>query len=201
MCVCEFEFEPGDGAQQQREQDAADRRVVVDLGLEGLVYGWREGRSREPVTFEMAQHAWELYRLPAEADRVAHAVLAKTSERHVHWLLDWPGRDRVLLRRPPDLEPPAHGLWSRLRGQHEVEQRLRDSAAILARLDRELEQVEVLEPLYVERARLAERDWTRTVALLSDARHIALCPWDWYQFIVADFVESCREAVRREREQ
>lgn len=195
-----FEFEPRRRTQSLRGQAADDQGVVDDLGLGALVYGWREARPSEPLPFQMGHHVWELYQLPEDAEAVAQSALARTSRRHVHWLLDWPGRDRVLLRRPPTVSPPAIGGWERLRRQRELEQRLKDSVAAVARLDRTLERVEVLEPLYVERARLRDRDWTRTVALLSDGQHIAICPWDWYEFIVGDFIDSCTEAVRREHQ-
>ena len=193
------EFEQERHLSSPRGQADHDERVIEELGLGSLVYGWRRGRPAEPLPFQMGHHAWELYRLPEEADEVGQSVLARTSRRHTHWLLDWPGRDRVLLRRPPAVEGPTLGGWERVRRHRGLEQRLRDSVATVARLDRTLERVEVLEPLYVEHARLGGRDWTRTVALLAGGTHIAICPWDWYEFIVGDFVESCREAVRRER--
>jgi hypothetical protein len=193
-----FDFEPERRAQSPHEQTVADQRVIDELGLARLIYGWREHQPAEPRSFQMGHHAWELYHLPEEAEEVARAALARTSRRHVHWLLDWPGRDRVLLRRPPPVDSPAIGGWSRVRRHHELEQRMQDAVATVARLDATLEQVEVLEPLYVERARLAGHDWKRTVALLSDGTQIAICPWDWYEFIVSDFVDSCADAVRRE---
>jgi hypothetical protein len=183
-----------------REQVVDDERVIEDLGLAALVYGWRRGRPAEPLPFLMGHHAWELYRLPEVADSVARAVLARTSRRAVHWLVDWPGRDRVLLRRPSTPDAPCRGGWANVRRDRRLEQRLRDSVEAVARLDRTLERVEVLEPLYVEHARLDNHDWTRTVALLCDGMHIAICPWDWYEFIVGDFIDSCTEAVRREHQ-
>jgi hypothetical protein len=195
-----FEFEAERRLQPLGRQAVQDRRVVEDLGLGALVYGWRRGRPAELLPFQMGHHAWELYRLPEEAEAVAQAALARTSRRHVHWLLDWPGRDRVLLRRPPPVHAPATG-WPHGRRHRELEQRLRDSVATVARLDKVLEPVEVLEPLYVERAQIRDRDWERTVALLSDGTHIAICPWDWYEFIIGDFIDSCRKAIRRERGQ
>jgi len=181
-------------------QAAEDERVIDDLALGSLVYGWDEARPAEPVTFDMSQHAWEVYHLPEEAHGPARAALARTSRRHVHWLLEWPGRDCVLLRRPPRVDPPAIGGWQRMRRHRDLEQRIRDANATVARLDETLDRVEVLEPLYVERSQRGDEDWERTVALLSDGKRIAICPWDWYEFIIGDFVTSCTEAVQRERE-
>jgi hypothetical protein len=196
-----FEFEQHRGVQSLGGQATDDQRVVDDLGLGALVYGWRRGRPTEPLPFQMGHHVWELYRLPEEADGVARAALARTSRREVHWLLDWPGRDRVLLRRPPAVDSPTIGGWARIRRNRELEQRMRESATTVARLDSSLERVEVLEPLYVERAHLHDRDWERTVALLSDGAHIAICPWDWYEFLISDFIHSCARAIRREQGQ
>ncbi|SFB70228.1 hypothetical protein SAMN04487968_10134 [Nocardioides terrae] len=194
----EGQFE-GQSAGRFAGQAADDQRVIDDLSLGSLIYGWHDDRPSEPVHFDMDQHAWELYRLPEDAHGAAQAALAKTSHRQVHWLLEWPGRDCVLLRRPPRVDFPAIGGWERMRRRHELEQRMRDSVATVARLDETLERVEVLEPLYVERTHLPDRDWERTVALLSDGKQIATCPWDWYEFIIGDFVASCTEAVRREQ--
>lgn len=193
-----FECEPERRVSSPADQTVADQKVIDDLGLGALIYGWRDRQRAEPLPFQMGHHAWELYRLPEDAEDVARAALAQTSRRSVHWLLDWPGRDRVLLRRPPPLDAPPGGGWSRVRRHHGLEHRMREAAAAVARLDETLESVEVLEPLYVERARLHGHDWRRTVALLSDGTRIAICPWDWYEFIVSDFIDSCSEAIRRE---
>lgn len=197
MCVYERGRERPAGSFHGQEFD--DQRVVEDLGLGSLVYGWRQRRPPEPLPFQMGHHVWELYQLPEEASGVATTTLARTSRRHIHWLLDWPGRDRVLLRRPSCMDLPAISKWTRPGTNREHRQRLAASAATVARLDETLESVEVLEPLYVERAHLQDRDWRRTVALLADGEHIAVCPWDWYDFIVSDFVASCSAAVRLEQ--
>jgi len=193
-----FELEPERRVQSPREQAVADQRVIDELGLAALVYGWRGHQPAEPLPFQMGHHAWEIYQLPDEAIDVAEATLAKTSDRRVHWLLEWPGRDRVLLRRPPAVDSPAIGGWSRIRRHHDLERRLKEALETVARLDETLERAQVLEPLYVERARIHDHDWRRTVALLSSGREVAICPWDWYEFIVSDFVDSCAEAVRRD---
>jgi hypothetical protein len=195
-----YELEPGREVRSSQRQEDDDVEVVADLGLGALIYDWRHGRPTVPLPFQVGHHVWEVYRLPEPAVPVAHDALEHTTRRQAHWLVDWPGRDRVLVRRPPDLEPPRLRGWDRLRRDRELQQQLADSEAARARLDRALERVEVLEPLYVERARLRGRDWTRTVALLPDGEHVAMCPWDWYDIVVDDFARSCAEAVRRERE-
>lgn len=193
-----FGLEPGRGFESPDKQIADDHRMIDQLGLASLVYDWGNGEQGQSLTFRMEHHAWELYGLPQEADAVARATLARTTQRHSHWLVEWPGRDRVLLRRPHLLEVPVLRGWTRVRRQGDLDRRVRDAAATVARLDERLERHEVLEPLYVERTQLGGQDWKRTVALLSGGGHVAMFPCDWYAFIVSDFLDSCSEAVQRD---
>ncbi len=112
-----FGLEPGRGFESPDKQIADDHRMIDQLGLASLVYDWGNGEQGQSLTFRMEHHAWELYGLPQEADAVARATLARTTQRHSHWVVEWPGRDRVLVRRPHLLEVPVLRGWTEPAGK------------------------------------------------------------------------------------